>query len=65
MEGIRIHFSEKMTALAELSVFNSAGQAVLHRKMVLFDGVQIDLGKLAPGVYWVRIGDQFQKLIIK
>ncbi len=49
--------------IEEMTIFNVVGAAVLQR--VVENGDQVDISDLRQGVYFVKLGNQLNKLIIK
>ena len=62
---IKIQFEEPVMTNGWVSIYNSLGQLVQKERRVIFDGMTIVLPDMASGTYWIRIGNESEKLIKK
>ncbi len=60
-----IDFPTSIAETGTLEVYNSIGQLVFRYRGILRNRMDVELPKLAAGVYWVKIGKKGRKLVIK
>jgi len=48
----------------KVEIFNPLGQLFYKKESVLSDKIKIDLSNLPPGIYFIKIGKVFRKLIV-
>lgn len=46
-------------------IYNALGQMVFQTKTILHDQMNFQLPFLSSGIYWIRIGKQFRRLVIQ
>lgn len=62
---IKIHFEKRVSADGWVSFYNSLGQLVQRDRRVIFDGMTIVLPDMPTGIYWIRIGDKSNKIMVR
>lgn len=54
-----------MAEAGSVEIFSSVGQKVFAKKTVVFDGMKLNLPELSSGIYWIRIGDESNKIMAR
>ncbi len=62
---LTIKFSAQVAEAGRVEIFNSIGQKVYVKKTVVFDGMKLELPELSSGIYWIRIGDKSNRIMVK
>lgn len=62
---ITIDFPASIAETGTLEVYNSIGKLVFEYRGTLRNKMSINLPKLIPGIYWVKIGVKEKKLVVK
>lgn len=60
-----IKFSSQVAEAGSVEIFSSVGQKVFAKKTVVFDGMKLNLPELSSGIYWIRIGDESNKIMAR
>lgn len=70
-EAITVAFDAYAKGNASISIINSTGQQMLHKKVFVNDGINfntIDLSKFSPGVYYLKVDNgketRSQKIVV-
>lgn len=61
---IHLSFSGQAGKLGSIEIYTARGRKVGTIRQILFDGNEITLPNLPAGLYFVKIGNQIQKLVI-
>lgn len=62
--SVNITFKDQLSEIGQVEVLNAIGQRIFLLNTVLFNHMYIDLPITDPGIYWVRIGNRTEKLIV-
>lgn len=62
---LTINFDEQKAKVESVDVFSALGQKVFEIKTVIFDGMKVELPEMPVGIYWIRIGDKTNKIMMK
>ncbi len=62
---VKIRFKEPVMTNGWVSIYNSIGQLVQRDRRVIFDGMTIALLDMPTGIYWIRIGDKSNKIMVR
>ncbi len=61
---VTIRLAEPFAGYGVLAIYTIMGQLAYSYEGVLFDGMKVDLYDIPAGIYWIKIGEHSQKVVV-